>query len=113
MPRVKKPSGLSVSKPVPAATPEDREAQLMQLATNAVEQRIIDGTASSQELIYILKRGSRKEQLEIERLKKENELLKAKAEAIQSTRRMEDLYQDVLSAIKSYNGGVFDDTVVQ
>ena len=113
MPKTKKPSGLSVSNRAPAATPEDREQQLMYLATNAVEQRIIDGTASSQELIYILKRGSRKEQLEIERLKKENELLKAKAESIQATRRMEELYEDVISAIKSYNGGVFDDTVVQ
>ena len=42
----------SVKKIRPALTPEARENQLIALATDLVEQRLLDGTASSQETTY-------------------------------------------------------------
>lgn len=75
-------------KPRPAMTPEARENQLIALAIDRVEQRIIDGTASSQELIHYLKLGSEKNQLEMEKLRKENELLTAKTSALESARTL-------------------------
>lgn len=92
----------------PALTPEARENQLVYLATNLAEQQLLDGTASSQVITHFLKLGSEKERLERERLEHENELLKAKTEALQSAKRVEELYAQALSAMKSYSGG--DDT---
>lgn len=100
------PSNLTAKRPRPAATPEARENQLIALAVDRVEQRLLDGSATSQEIIHFLKLGSIKEQLEMEKLRKENELLKAKTEAIQSGQRMEELYDKAIAAMKSY--GVHD-----
>lgn len=94
----------SVKKIRPALTPEARENQLISLATDLVEQRLLDGTASSQETTYFLKQGSMKTKLELEKLKEENALLKAKTENLQSQKRVEELYMEALNAMKSYAG---------
>ena len=94
----------SVKKIRPALTPEARENQLIALATDLVEQRLLDGTASSQETTYFLKQGSMKTKLEMEKLKEENALLKAKTENLQSQKRVEELYMEALNAMKSYAG---------
>lgn len=88
----------------PALTQEARENQLVYLATNLAEQQLMDGTASSQVITHFLKLGTEKERLERERLTHENELLKAKTEALQSAKRVEELYAQALSAMKSYSG---------
>lgn len=88
----------------PARTPEARELQMIAYAENAAEQQLIDGTASSQIITHYLKLGSMKYQLEIEKLKHETELLKAKTELVRSEKKMEDLYRDALTAMKSYQG---------
>ena len=88
----------------PALSPESRENQLIALATDLVEQRLLDGTASSQETTYFLKQGSVKTRYEIEKLKEENALLKAKTESIQSQKNIEELYNKAIKALKSYSG---------
>ena len=88
----------------PALSPEARENQLIALATDFVEQRLLDGTASSQETTYFLKQGSVKTRYEIEKLKEENALLKAKTESIQSQKNIEELYNKAIKALKSYSG---------
>ena len=88
----------------PALSPEARENQLIALATDLVEQRLLDGTASSQETTYFLKQGSVKTRYEIEKLKEENALLKAKTESIQSQKNIEELYNKATKALKSYSG---------
>lgn len=94
----------------PALTPEARENQLISLATDLVEQRLIDGTASSQETTHFLKLASTKAAYEKEILKSQAELIKAKTESIQSAQRIEELYEQALSAMKNYSGqGDFDD----
>lgn len=93
-----------VRKIRPATTPEAREKQLVSLAMDLVEKRIIEGTASSQETTHFLKIGSSKNQLEIEKLRKENNLLEAKTEALQSQKRVEELYANALNAMRNYAG---------
>lgn len=87
-----------------ATSVEAREDQLISLAYNRVEQRIIDGTATSQELVHFLKLGSSKERLEKEKIQEDIKLAQAKEEALRATGRMEELMADALKAFKSYNG---------
>ena len=93
----------------PALTPEARENQLIYLATDLAEKQLREGTASSQVITHYLKLGSTKERLEKEKLEKENELLKAKTESIQSAKRVEELYREALNAMKRYSGQSGDD----
>ena len=88
----------------PALSPESRENQLISLAVDLVEQRLLDGTASSQETTHFLKLGSMKNQLEMEKLREENKLLQAKTESIQSAKRVEELYAEAINAMRRYSG---------
>ena len=66
---------------LPADSPEARENQLIAAAVNLAEKQLIEGTASPSVITHYLKMASRKEQLEREKLERENEVLRAKAEA--------------------------------
>lgn len=88
----------------PAKTDEERENQLISLAIDRAEQQLRDGTASSQVITHYLKLASSKERLENELIKKEIELKNAKTEALQSAKRVEELYSKALDAFKTYNG---------
>ena len=105
MPKVKKTINSNSDKSIrPALTPEARENQLIALAVDLVQQRLIDGSASSQETTHFLKLGSMKNQLEMEKLREENKLLKAKTESIQSAKRVEELYAEAINAMRRYSG---------
>ena len=88
----------------PALTPEARENQLISLAVDLAEKQLQEGTASSQVITHFLKLGSTKERLEKEKLEEENKLLKARTEALQSSKRVEELYADAIAAMKRYSG---------
>ena len=88
----------------PALTPEARENQLIYLATNLAEQQLRDGTASSQVITHYLKLGSSKEKLEQEILMENKKLLTAKTEALQSAKRVEELYAEAITAMRKYSG---------
>lgn len=88
----------------PALTPEARENQLIALAVDLVEERLLNGTASSQETTHFLKLGSTKNQLEMEKLKEENKLLQAKTEALQSAKKTEELFEEAINAMRRYSG---------
>ncbi|WP_407450021.1 hypothetical protein [Fibrobacter sp.] len=105
MAKVKAPSSSSEAKKIrPALTPEAEENQMIALATKLVKQRLIDGTATSQETTHFLKLATKKNRLEIERLEQENKLIAAKTEAIESAKRVEALYADAIEAMKRYSG---------
>lgn len=89
----------------PARTPEARENQLIDAAVDLAEKQLSDGTASAQVITHYLKLGSTKERLEKEKLSRENELLQAKTEALQSGKRVEELYANALNAMRAYGGG--------
>ena len=88
----------------PATTPEGREQQLTALAMDAIEKRIRTGTASAQELTYFAKLGSPNSRLERKILEQQHELLAAKTSAIKSQERVEELYINALSAMRTYSG---------
>lgn len=88
----------------PAKTPEERENQLISLAVDVAEQQLMDGTASAQVITHYLKLGTTKERLEKEKLERENELLKVKAEAYESQKNIESLYKNAIEAMRSYQG---------
>ena len=88
----------------PASTPEARQAQLISMAYDAAEKQLQDGTASSQVITHFLKMGSTREQIELEKLKRENAVLEAKAEAYKSAENMESLYKQAINAMMSYSG---------
>ena len=92
------------SRRPPATTPEGRENQLIASAVDLAEQQMRDGTASSQIITHYLKLGSTREQLEQERLAQENKLLQAKIDAMASVKRVEELYETALNAMRSYAG---------
>lgn len=88
----------------PAKTPEARENQIIALAMDLVEDRLLNGTASSQETTHFLKLGSTKEKIEKDILEKRKELITAQTEALQSQKRVEELYADAMKAFRSYSG---------
>ena len=88
----------------PAITPEARENQLISLATDLAEQQLRDGTASSQVITHYLKLGTTKERIEREILEKQKELITAKTEALQSAKRVEELYSNAIKAMRRYSG---------
>jgi cell division protein FtsL len=73
------------------------------MAYEAAEQQIADGKASSQVLTHFLKMGTARERLEQERLKNENELLKAKVGSLAQADRIEKMYSEALSAMRRYS----------
>ena len=105
---MEKGKGAGSSKPTsskrPAITPEMRENQLISLAIDVAEEQLRNGTASSQVITHFLKLATTKEQLEREKLIKENKLLEAKTGALESAGRVEELYKNALDAFRTYGG---------
>jgi hypothetical protein len=96
----------------PATTPEGRENQLISLAADLAEKQLVDGSASSQVITHFLKMASTREKLEQERLQRENLLLSAKVDQMASVKRIEELYETALNAMRQYAGrspDVYDD----
>jgi hypothetical protein len=100
----RKTSGSSRVRRPAAPTLEGRENQMISLAVDLAEKQLAEGTASSQVISHFLKLGSSREQLEQERMARENSLLQAKAEAMASAKRVEELYETALNAMRTYAG---------
>ena len=88
----------------PALTPESRENQLIALSVDLAEKQLREGTASSQVITHFLKLGSTKNQLELEKIRHETALLEAKTQSLQSAKRVEELYENALNAMRDYSG---------
>ena len=97
-------SGSSSKKTRPALSPEARENQLISLAVDLAEQQLRDGTASSQVITHFLKQSTVKAQLELEKLRKENQLMEARTKAIESADEMKVLYDKAIKAMRNYAG---------
>jgi hypothetical protein len=84
---------------------------MVSLAIDLAERQIKDGSASSQVITHFLKLGSTREQLEQQRLEHENELTRVKIEALESQKRVEELYKEALNAMRLYSGNMLDPNV--
>jgi hypothetical protein len=88
-----------------STTPEGMEQELIMMAYQAAGERIANGTASSQEIVHFLKLGSRRERLEEEKLLRDIDLQEVKKGAIEESGKMEELYQNAINAMRTYQGG--------
>lgn len=92
------------SSGVPVDSPEARENELIAAAVDLAEKQLRDGTASPSVITHYLKLASSRERLQKEKLERENEVLKAKAEAYASNQKTEELYAKAIEAMRSYSG---------
>lgn len=88
----------------PAMTQEAKESQLIALAYDLAEERMLNGTATSQEIVHFLKLGSTKDRIEREILERQKDLVSAKTEALQAQKRIEELLANAVTAMKAYSG---------
>lgn len=91
----------------PTISPEAYENRLINKTYKAVEKRIDSGEATAAELIHFLRLGSTKEQLELEKVKKENKLLEAKTKSLADASEVKELYANVLKSMRDYSGQMF------
>lgn len=110
MAKVKAAGSSSTSRPMrPAITPEARENQLISLATDLVEKRLREGTASSQETTHFLKLATQKSRLENQLLEAQTRMAMAKEEALRSQRRSDEMFEKAINAFRMYSGQGGDD----
>lgn len=65
-----------------------------------------EGTASATVITHFLKLASEREKLERVKLERENKLLAAKSDALQSAAKIEEMYEKAITAMRSYSAGV-------
>lgn len=93
-------------KSKPARTQQAREKQLTALAMDVAEKQMRSGKVSSQVLTHFLKLGTVQAELELEKTKHENELLRAKTENIKAQENSEKKYAEVIAAMRKYSGSL-------
>lgn len=93
----------------PPMTPEEWENRLIAKSFRAVEERIDNGTATAAEYVHFLKAGSVKQREEMEKLREENALLRAKTSAIESEKDRAVFYREVIDALTSYRTETTDE----
>lgn len=94
-----------------ARTPEERDNQMINLAIDKVEERMLAGKASSQEYVHYLRLAATREtaQLEKDKLALELELVKAKTDALKASSTNDALCRRVISALGEYRGEQIDE----
>lgn len=102
MAKVKKVDKKSTGRP--DTSPKDKEDELINLAVKLAEQQLRDGTASTQVIVHYLKLGSTRGMLESEMLENKTKLVKAQTESLESSKRIEELYENALEAMRLYGG---------
>lgn len=90
--------------PPPAKTLEGREDQLIAAAYDLVERRIHEGTASAQETVHFLRQGTVQSQLQNDKLRNENEVLKSRVKEMENRKSGDELLERALAAFKGYSG---------
>lgn len=113
MPRKPLTSTEPISAPElkPSLSLEAQEAKMIKLAMKLVEKRLREGTASSQETTHFLKLGSTREQLEQKNMMANQELMRAKKAALESSKISEEMYSKAIAAMKSYSASSDDDII--
>lgn len=88
----------------PALSPDAREQQMIAYAMDLVEERLRNGTASSQETTHFLKLATAKAQLEKEILQEQKKLIVAKTEDIEGRKESKAMFEAAIKAMRTYNG---------
>ena len=96
----------------PPSTDEAAETKLIALAFAQAQKELESQTASSQVVSHFLKLGSQRAQVELAKLELENKLLEEKIQAERSGQQINEMFAEVMTALKSYTvspPGVDDD----
>ena len=86
----------------PATSREARQARLENLALDLIEQRLRDGTASSQETTLFAKSASTRGKIEENRLEVEIDLMKAKKSHLESQEALQDMFKQAMDAMGKF-----------
>ena len=89
-------------KGAPAASPEQRESEIVSEAFDLAQKQVREGSASAAVLVHFLKLGTERDMLERERLRRENILLEAKTAQIGSKEAHEEVLEKALIAFAGY-----------
>lgn len=85
---------------------DSREKVMIDLAMDAVEERIRSGKASASEYVHFLKLGTEQAKLEREKLRQENKLLEAKTLSIEQSAEMREIIDKAMEMFSIYHGDV-------
>ena len=85
-------------------TIESRENELISLAVNQAEQMLREGRAPQSVLLHYLQLGASDYSLRKERLERQNELMRAKKDALEKQDYFEELAKNAIEAMQRYSG---------
>lgn len=88
----------------PALTLEASESENIALAINEAKRQLLNHTASSQVIVHYLRLGTMERELELEKMRRENELLDAKTKSLRDSARSSESSERALEAFKRYSG---------
>lgn len=88
----------------PPLSLESSESENIALAINEAKYQLKNHTASSQVICHYLKLATTERSLELEKLRRENELLEAKATSIRESAKSSESADKALEAFKRYSG---------
>lgn len=100
---------MAKAKRPPAKKPENRESQLIDLAFNLIEERIANGDITDTLLGHLLRMGSVREKMEKEYLQSRTDLAATKARSIEAADKIEELYNEAMTMMRTYSGRNDDD----
>lgn len=83
--------------------PEARTQRLIARAFDLVEQRLIDGTATSAETVHFLKLANKEQKLKEKMIERQSELMDAKVGAIRNAESNKELAERALNAMRQYS----------
>lgn len=93
-------------KEIPARTIEGRENQLIAKAVDLAWKKLDDGTASSQLICLLLNLATSRNQLEMEKIRRDLDLTSAKIQQIDDQKHLQESYEDAINAMKLYSGNM-------
>ena len=93
----------------PALTPEENENRLINKAMKEAEKRLDNGTASSQMILHFCKLGSSETEIDKGVKRADLKLKEAKAEAIESSKEMKEMYEEAKKAMTAYKGEDYEE----
>lgn len=85
-------------------TPEAQENYMITLAMDLAERKLKDGSASSQVITHFLELATIKSKLQNEKLKSDLDVAQAKIKQMESQEDIKTLYENAMTAFRSYSG---------
>ena len=92
----------SVKKMRPALTLEAEENEMIALAMDLTKKRMLEGTATSQEIVHFLKLGSTREKREQEMMEKKMTVMDAQVKEYESADDFRQMIEEAMNAFKGY-----------